>query len=170
MFLYSEDIRHNLEHSYAPEHYAWITFWKLPWNLKGLLITVVAQWFGWRFLARLFPEPPAPAANDESPISEPAPAAKCPYEVLGISEDATLPEVKKAYHKKALIHHPDKNPGDLERASLAMQEITWHEHEHACTRARTNAFVDDQIYTGAAHEYTRGRPAPRLNPASSPDT
>lgn len=38
-----------------------------------------------------------------------------PFEILGIREDASVAEIKKAYHAWSLILHPDKKSGDADK-------------------------------------------------------
>ncbi len=53
-----------------------------------------------------------------------------PYQVLGVSPDASDEEIKKAYRRLAKKYHPDLNPGDAEaarqmqRVNAAYEQIT----------------------------------------------
>lgn len=45
------------------------------------------------------------------------------YEILGVPRTATADDLKKAYRKLAMQHHPDKNPGD-KKAEEKFKEIS----------------------------------------------
>ncbi len=45
------------------------------------------------------------------------------YEILGVHRNASADELKKAYRKLAMQHHPDKNPGD-KKAEEKFKEIS----------------------------------------------
>ncbi len=45
-----------------------------------------------------------------------------PYQILGVSRDASDEEIKRAYRQLAKKYHPDRNPGDQE-AAKKMQQI-----------------------------------------------
>nr|CAG8495856.1 9072_t:CDS:2 [Entrophospora candida] len=49
--------------------------------------------------------------------------SKTLYEILGVEEDASEAEIKKAYRKLALKYHPDKNSGSKE-AEEKFKEIS----------------------------------------------
>jgi molecular chaperone DnaJ len=40
------------------------------------------------------------------------PTKRCYYEVLAVSREASPDELRRAYKREALKHHPDRNPGD----------------------------------------------------------
>ncbi|KAG6001366.1 hypothetical protein E4U21_004416 [Claviceps maximensis] len=47
----------------------------------------------------------------------------CYYELIGIEWNATDLEIKKAYHRKALELHPDRNLNDIQEATRKFAEI-----------------------------------------------
>ncbi|KAK7931936.1 hypothetical protein PG985_002648 [Apiospora marii] len=83
------------------------------------------------------------------------------YELLGVDRLATDDEIKKAYRKKALELHPDRNYGDVENATKKFAEVqsayevlsdpqerAWYDsHRDAILRG------DDPAAEGATPEY-----------------
>lgn len=67
-----------------------------------------------------------------------------PYEILGISRDASPDEVKKAYRQKARENHPDLNPDDpaaeerMNKVNEAYDRIT-NPEKYAASDARRRA-------------------------------
>ena len=45
------------------------------------------------------------------------------YKILGVARDCTEADIKKAYRKESLIHHPDKG-GDEEKFKLVVEAFT----------------------------------------------
>jgi molecular chaperone DnaJ len=75
------------------------------------------------------------------------------YEVLGVDRTATTEEIKKAYRKKALEHHPDRNPGNAEAEEKFKEATAAYEVLHdAEKRKRYDQFGHagvDGAFTGA---------------------
>jgi molecular chaperone DnaJ len=78
------------------------------------------------------------------------------YEVLEVSKNASAEEIKKAYRKKAIQYHPDKNPGDKAaeekfKEAAEAYEILSNEEK----RSRYNQFGHAGV-SGAAGGYGGG--------------
>lgn len=76
------------------------------------------------------------------------------YEVLGVAKDADLAAVKKAYHKLALKHHPDRNGGSKE-SEEKFREIS----------AAYSILSDDKLRR--VYDLQRSRPAPQPAPGGA---
>ncbi|KAI8956843.1 DnaJ-domain-containing protein [Daldinia sp. FL1419] len=83
------------------------------------------------------------------------------YELLGLDRQATDDEIKKAYRRKALELHPDRNYGDVENATQkfaevqAAYEVLSDPQERAWYDSHRDAILrgDDPAETGATPEF-----------------
>ncbi|MDE2958025.1 MAG: molecular chaperone DnaJ [Bacteroidota bacterium] len=71
------------------------------------------------------------------------------YEILGIGREAAPDEIKKAYRKKALRNHPDRNPGDKKAEARFKEAAEAYEVlSDPQKRARYDRFGHDGVRSG----------------------
>ncbi|KIK80969.1 hypothetical protein PAXRUDRAFT_833203 [Paxillus rubicundulus Ve08.2h10] len=89
------------------------------------------------------------------------------YELFGVEESATADEIKKAYRRLALIHHPDRNKDDVERATkrfAAIQqayEVLSDEQERAWYDSHKASLVPEPDAEIVFEDVRRGALPPR---------
>ncbi|KAJ3499797.1 hypothetical protein NLG97_g65 [Lecanicillium saksenae] len=82
----------------------------------------------------------------------------CYYELIGVDRDATDTDIKKAYRRKALELHPDRNFGDAAAATQkfaelqSAYEILSDPHERAWYDSHRDAILNGQDVTGDGSE------------------
>eukprot|EP00117_Sycon_ciliatum_P049169 scpid56650/ scgid34903/ DnaJ homolog subfamily C member 21; DnaJ homolog subfamily A member 5 len=79
---------------------------------------------------------------------------RCHYEVLEVAQDADDAVLKKAYRKKALKYHPDKNPDDVEESTRLFREV--QQAYDVLSDPQERAWYDkhrDVILAGGGDEY-----------------
>ncbi|PQJ19460.1 molecular chaperone DnaJ [Nonlabens tegetincola] len=78
------------------------------------------------------------------------------YEVLGIDRNASAAEIKKAYRKKAVKYHPDKNPGDAEAEEMFKKAAEAYETLSDPQKKARYDQLGHQAYTSGAGGFGGG--------------
>lgn len=76
-----------------------------------------------------------------------------PYEILGISKNASEDEIKKAYKKLAMKYHPDRNKENPEQAEQKFKEIKAAYEEITNPKPKTRFYTDNSDFYS---EFRRG--------------
>ncbi|SCW03939.1 LAFE_0H02366g1_1 [Lachancea fermentati] len=82
----------------------------------------------------------------------------CYYELLGVESNASDGDLRKAYRKKALQYHPDKNPGNIEEATAifatirSAYEVLSDPQERAWYDSHKNQILSDDVGPNADDE------------------
>lgn len=92
------------------------------------------------------------------------------YDLLGVGVDADFEEVRRAYHRKAQLLHPDRHPGssDVERrqaeAAMAALNEAWNTLRN--TEARRRYDIESGLL---ASDEAEPEPDPELDPEPQPE-
>lgn len=76
------------------------------------------------------------------------------YKILGVDRDASEPEIKKAYRKLAIVHHPDKNPGN-EEAEAKFKDVG-EAYECLCDPQKKEAYDRGDDLIDPSEMFARG--------------
>ena len=86
------------------------------------------------------------------------------YEVLGVGREAPDADIKKAYRRLAMKHHPDRNPDDP-KAELAFKEAK--EAYEVLSDAQKRGVYDRHGHAGLEAAAGGGRGGPGMNPGDA---
>jgi DnaJ-class molecular chaperone len=84
------------------------------------------------------------------------------YQVLGVNRDASEDEIKKAYRKLAMKHHPDRNPDAKDKESEDKFKEAKEAYEVLCDQKKRAAY-DQFGHAGVDHGAGMG-------PGAAPDS
>jgi curved DNA-binding protein CbpA len=73
------------------------------------------------------------------------------YDTLELQKDASLTDIKKAYRRLAMLHHPDRNRGHEEEATLIFQKVS-EAYEVLSDEAKRREYDDALLQSGGSGE------------------